>query len=148
MIKVYTAPSCSSCRKVKKYFNEFHIDYVEKNILATPLTRDDIFKMLINSENGFEDIISTRSKIMKENNIDLDNMKMHEVIDFIISNPTVLKRPIIVDDDDLQVGYNTDDISIFLPQELRSLDCDICESSDIEIKFDENLKEELKKIKD
>ena len=59
-----------------------------------------------------------------------------------------LKRPIIVDEDDLQVGYNTDDISIFLPQELRSLDCDICESSNTEINFDENLKEELKKIKD
>lgn len=148
MIKVYTAPSCSSCRKVKKYFNEFHIDYVEKNILATPLSRDDIFKMLVNSENGFEDIISTRSKIMKENNINLDSMKMNEVIDFIIANPTILKRPIIVDEDDLQVGYNTDDISIFLPQELRSLDCDICESSNTEINFDENLKEELKKIKD
>jgi len=148
MIKVYTAPSCSSCRKVKKYFNEFHIDYVEKNILATPLSRDDIFKMLVNSENGFEDIISTRSKIMKENNINLDSMKMNEVIDFIIANPTILKRPIIVDEDDLQVGYNTDDISIFLPQELRSLDCDICESSNTEINFDESLKEELKKIKD
>ena len=148
MIKVYTAPSCSSCRKVKKYFDEFHIEYVEKNILATPLTKDDIFKMLYNSENGFEDIISTRSKIMKERNINLDNMNMNEVIEFIIANPTVLKRPIIVDKDDLQVGYNTDDISLFLPLELRNLDCDICEDGNVEIKFDNNLKEELKKIKD
>lgn len=129
MIKIYTAPTCSSCRKVKKYFDEFNIEYEEKNILGVPLTKDDIFKMLINSENGFEDIISTRSKIIKENNINFDKMKMSEVIDFIINNPSVLKRPIIVANQDMQVGYNSDDISIFLPQELRSLDCDICETT-------------------
>ena len=136
MIKVYTAPTCSSCRKVKKYFDSFHIDYVEKNILGTKLTREDIYKMLINSENGFEDIISTRSKIIKENNIDIENMKVSEVIDFIIENPTVLKRPIIVAPDDMQVGYNNDEISLFLPEEFRKLDCEICEINNKEIDFE------------
>ena len=32
MIKIYTAPSCISCRKVKKYFKEHNIPYIEKNI--------------------------------------------------------------------------------------------------------------------
>lgn len=141
MIKVYTAPTCSSCRKVKKYFDTFHIDYIEKNILGTKLTREDIYKMLINSENGFEDIISTRSKIIKESNIDFNNMKVSEVVDFIIENPTILKRPIIVAPDDIQVGYNNDDISLFLPEEFRKLDCEICEINNKEIDFEKIFKE-------
>lgn len=126
MIKLYTSPSCSSCRKVKKYFKQYNIDYVEKNILTTPLTRDDIFKMLINSENGFEDIISTRSNIFKEKGQEIDSMKMHDLIDFIVANPSVLKRPIIVTDYEIQVGYNDDDIEIFLPKEIRERECLNC----------------------
>ena len=140
MLNLYTSPSCASCRKVKKYFDAFNIEYVEKNILGTKLTREDIYKMLINSENGFEDIISTRSKIIKENNIDFDSMKVSEAVDFIIANPTVLKRPIIVAPEDMQVGYNNEDISIFLPQELRKFDCEICEVNK-DIDFEKILRE-------
>lgn len=128
MIKLYISPSCSSCRKVKKYFDHFNIKYIEKNIINTPITKDEIFKMLIRSENGFEDIISTRSKVFKEKNFNIDNMKLNELVDFIIENPTVLKRPIIVTDYELQVGYNEDDITLFLPEDFRNLDCDKCEN--------------------
>ena len=126
MLNLYTSPSCASCRKVKKYFDTHSIIYTEKNILSYKLTKDDIIKMLMKSENGFEDIISTRSKIIKENNIDLDSMKMNELVDFIVKNPTVLKRPIIVAEEEIQVGYNDDDISLFLPEELRDRECLNC----------------------
>ncbi|MDY0064206.1 MAG: Spx/MgsR family RNA polymerase-binding regulatory protein [Bacilli bacterium] len=126
MLKLYTSPSCLSCRKVKKYFNKYNIPYVEKNILHNKLSRDEIFKMLANSENGFEDIISMRSKIIKEQNIDLDSMKIHELVDYIVANPTILKRPIIVTDYEIQVGYNDDDITLFLPPEIRERECQFC----------------------
>ena len=75
--------------------------------------------MLANSENGFDDIISTRSKVFKEKKLDPDSMSVGELIDFIIDNPSVLKRPIIINESELQVGYNNEDITIFLPKELR-----------------------------
>lgn len=82
--------------------------------------------MLANSENGFEDIISTRSKIFKEMDLDIDSMKMGELITFIVDNPSILKRPIILTDYEIQVGYNDDDITLFLPPELREMDCLNC----------------------
>lgn len=126
MIKLYTSPSCSSCRKVKRYFQQYNIQYVEKNIFNTPLTREDIFKMLYNSENGFEDIISTRSNVFKEKGQDIEDMRTDELIEFIVANPSVLKRPIIVTDYEIQVGYNDDDIELFLPEEIRNCDCENC----------------------
>lgn len=140
MITLYTSPSCLSCRKVKKYFQDNKIEFREKNIFQTKLLRTDIFKMLANSENGFEDIISTKSKIFKETNVDLDNLTIHELADFIIEHPSILKRPIIVNDIDLQVGYNPDDISLFLPEELRNNDCAICpEDEECECDYIKNL---------
>ena len=48
-------------------------------------------------------------------------MTVKELKDFIIEHPSVLKRPIIVDDDKMQVGYNDDDIRVFVPKRLREI---------------------------
>lgn len=122
VIQIYTTPSCASCRKAKKWFDQYKIPYSEKNIFSIKLSKDDIFRMLANSENGFEDIISTRSKIFKEKKLEPDNMSVQELVEFIIEYPSVLKRPIIINENELQVGYNNEDITIFLPKELRNIE--------------------------
>jgi len=119
MIKIFVSPSCSSCRKVKKWFDEQKIPYVEKNIFASTLDAKDLKEMLEKSENGTEDIIATKSKIIKENKVDLDSMTISQMIEFIRANPSVLKRPIMVDDRKMQVGYNSEEIEAFIPRAQR-----------------------------
>ena len=126
MLKVYTSPSCSSCRKVKEFLKESNIPFIEKNILSSVLNEAELKDILAKSENGVDDIISKRSKIIKENNIDIDSMKISELIEFIRNNPTVLKRPIIVNDRLIQVGYNNEEIRVFLPKELKFMICENC----------------------
>ena len=122
MIQIYTTPSCASCRKAKKWFDQYKIPYSEKNIFSIRLSKEDIYRMLANSENGFEDIISTRSKVFKEKKLDPESMSVQALVEFIIDNPSVLKRPIIINESELQVGYNNEDITIFLPKELRNIE--------------------------
>lgn len=119
MITIYTTPSCSSCRKAKKWLEDHRLPYEEKNLLSERITLEDISKMLKNAENGFEDIISTRSKVYKDENLDPDEMTVKELTSFILDNPSVLKRPIIVDDTRMQVGYNDEEIRVFVPKKLR-----------------------------
>lgn len=119
MIKIYTSPSCSSCRKVKKWFKEQDIPFIEKNIFAATLNENELKEILMKSENGTEDIISMRSKIVKESGVDIENLTLKELIQFIRENPSVLKRPIMVDTNKIQVGYNPDDITVFIPQAKR-----------------------------
>ena len=119
MIKIYTSPSCSSCRKVKQWFKEQKIPYVEKNIFAATLNENELKEILTKSENGTEDIISSRSKIVKESGVDLESMTIKELIEFIRANPSALKRPIMVDDNKIQVGYNPEDIRVFIPRARR-----------------------------
>ncbi|MFA6586509.1 MAG: Spx/MgsR family RNA polymerase-binding regulatory protein [Bacilli bacterium] len=113
MIKIYMSPSCSSCRKVKAYFEENKIPFEEINILTEKISREELKDMLEKSLNGTDDIISTRSKIVKDKHPDFNSMTINGLIDFVIENPSVLKRPIIVDKDKIQVGYNADEIEIF-----------------------------------
>ena len=119
MIVIYTSPSCASCKKVLNWFINEDIPYEEKSIFSPRFSEEDIKDMLLKSENGTDDIISKRSKIIINNKINIDEMKLNELVKFIKENPTVLKRPIIVDDHRLQTGYNEDEITTFLPHAKR-----------------------------
>lgn len=141
MIRIYTAPSCASCRKVKSWLNEHNIPFVEKNIFSTLLRKEELKELLERSENGTDDIISKRSKIIKEEKIDIDDMSVNELIQFIQDNPSILKRPIIIDERRFQVGYNAEEIRAFIPRELRKMQ--ECDNSDYCPQFKEPL--DLKK---
>ena len=78
-------------------------------------------ELLARSENGTDDIISKRSKVIKEQNVDVEDMTVNELITFIQDNPSVLKRPILLDDRRFQVGYNSEEIRAFMPRDLRRL---------------------------
>ncbi len=126
MLKIYTSPSCSSCRKAKEFLKDQKLDYIEKNIINSVLNEKELKEILAKSENGTDDIISKRSKVIKESKVDVDKMTIGELIGFIKKNPTILKRPIIVSDRMVQVGYNEEEIEVFVPREVKALskECD------------------------
>ncbi|SDQ50959.1 transcriptional regulator SpxA [Carnobacterium viridans] len=122
MVTLYTSPSCTSCRKARAWLEENNITYKERNIFSEPLTIGEIKSILRMTEDGTEEIISTRSKVFQELNVDLDDLPLNELFDLIQDNPGLLRRPIMVDEKRLQVGYNEDEIRRFLPREVRALE--------------------------
>ena len=84
MVVIYTSPGCASCRKVRNWMKEHNIKYIEKNIFNVLLNESEIRYLLKRTENGTDDIISKRSKIIRDNNIDIDSMSIDELIRFII----------------------------------------------------------------
>ena len=98
---------------------EQNIPFIEKNIFVATLNEQELTDILMKSENGTDDIISKKSKIVKESGLDIDSMTVKELIAFIKENPSILKRPIMVDDHRIQVGYNPDEIRSFIPHARR-----------------------------
>jgi len=120
MVTLYTSPSCTSCRKAKQWLEEHNIEYRERNIFAEPIKIEEIKEILRMTEDGTDEIISTRSKVFQKLNIDLDSLPLKELYDIIRQNPGLLRRPIIIDEKRLQVGYNEDEIRRFLPRIVRT----------------------------
>ncbi len=121
MIVIYTSPGCASCRKAKNYMKENRLPFVEKNIFNVMLNDEEIRYLLRRSENGTDDIISKRSKIVQENKVDIESMSLDQLVRFVVNNPSVLKRPIILDDKNMQVGYDAEEIDAFRKNELRKM---------------------------
>ncbi|MCT0955111.1 transcriptional regulator SpxA [Weissella cibaria] len=119
MVTLYTSPSCTSCRKARAWLEANAIPYKERNVFKEPLTRDEIKNILRMTEDGTEEIISTRSKLFSELDISLDDLSLGELIEMIQKQPALLKRPLMIDEKRMQVGYNEDEIRRFLPHEVR-----------------------------
>ncbi|KMY45334.1 ArsR family transcriptional regulator [Bacillus sp. FJAT-27916] len=120
MVTLYTSPSCTSCRKAKAWLEEHDIPYKERNIFSETLSLDEIKEILRMTEDGTDEIISTRSKTFQKLNVNLDNLPLQELFTIIQQNPGLLRRPIIIDEKRLQVGYNEDEIRRFLPRKVRT----------------------------
>lgn len=119
MITLFLSPSCTSCRKARAWLEKHDVSYVEHNIITSPLTQDDLLAILAFTENGTEDIISTRSKVFQKLTVDVDELAISELIDLITNNPSLLRRPIIMDEKRMQIGFNEDEIRAFLPRDYR-----------------------------
>ena len=122
MVTLYTSPSCTSCRKARAWLKEHNIPYAERNIFSDPLSVDELKQILQMTEDGTEEIISTRSKVYQDLHVNIDDLSLKDLLDLVQRHPGLLRRPIIRDEKRLQVGYNEDEIRRFLPHEVRALE--------------------------
>ena len=120
MVTLFTSPSCTSCRKAKTWLQENNIEFVERNIFSDPLSVEEVKGVVRMTEDGTDEIISTRSKVFQELDVDLDSMPLQELFQLISDHPGLLRRPIILDSKRIQVGYNEAEIRRFLPRQVRT----------------------------
>ncbi len=129
MVNVLYSTGCTSCRKTVNFFKENEIDIKRINIMKDNISVQFFKDMLSITENGFHDIISTRSKYLTEHHINIDDMSTNDVIQLIIEEPSILKRPIMFQYSNqgipyrLQIGYNVDDINVFLREKRKPCAC-------------------------
>lgn len=119
MITLFLSPSCTSCRKARAWLIKHEVDFREHNIITSPLSKEELLDILSFTENGTEDIISTRSKVFQKLNIDVEELSISELMELIAQNPSLLRRPIILDKKRMQIGFNEDEIRAFLPRDYR-----------------------------
>ncbi|NLS61304.1 Spx/MgsR family RNA polymerase-binding regulatory protein [Lactiplantibacillus plantarum] len=118
-VNLYYSTSSKSSRSARAWLVENNIPFNERDIIANPLDRDELKQILRLTENGFEDLVSTRSKAFKALHIDLSDLGFNQLLDLLVEKPQLLKRPIIYDGRRLQIGYNEEDIRAFLPRSVR-----------------------------
>ena len=122
MVTLYTTPSCTSCRKARAWLEEHQIPYTESNIFSEPLSLQEIKDILRMTEEGTEDIVSTRSKAYSDLNIEISEISLNDFYRIVQEQPGLLRRPIMIDEKRLQIGFNEDEIRRFLPREVRALE--------------------------
>ncbi|MFD1484127.1 transcriptional regulator Spx [Lacticaseibacillus baoqingensis] len=121
VVTLYTAGSCTSSRKARNWLLTNHIPFDERNLDNDKLSRAEVKRLLRMTETGTQELLSVRSKAFLGLGIKLDDLTTEALISLIIAEPRLLRRPILIDDKRMQVGYHEDEIRRFLPRGVRAL---------------------------
>ncbi|MDQ0340369.1 regulatory protein spx [Caldalkalibacillus uzonensis] len=114
MIQLYTFSSCTSCRKARDMLNEHQIPFAEKNMSTDPLTKEELLHILTYTTNGTTEITSKRSQDVKNLPFELDDLSLNEWINLAVQHPGILRRPLLITDEQLIVGYNKEEYTGFI----------------------------------
>lgn len=106
-------PKCSTCRKAAKWLEENNIDVNSRDITKENPTKDELSAWIKRSTLPIARFFNTSGRIYKENNLKekVKTAADNELLDILASDGMVVKRPIIVADDFILVGFNEEEWS-------------------------------------
>lgn len=117
---IYVGASSTSSRKALKFFDENNIPYKEKKYNREPISKEEINRILKDSDNGTECFFK---KTFYEKNKELIlGMSLEECKTFITKNPKAIKFPIIIQGEKNWIGYNEEEYKTFFSKEARKME--------------------------
>ncbi len=93
-IIVYEKPTCTTCRKLAKWFDEHGIKHERVNYYIEPLTEEKLRELLKKANLRAFDVLRKNEPAFKELKITEETPEA-EIIKAIIKNPDLLQRPIV-----------------------------------------------------
>jgi arsenate reductase (glutaredoxin) len=93
-ITVYEKPTCTTCRKLAKFFEENGIEYEKVNYFIEPLSEEKLRDLLAKANLAPADVLRKNEPLYKELNLSAE-ASPGEIIDLIIRHPSLLQRPIV-----------------------------------------------------
>jgi Spx/MgsR family transcriptional regulator len=115
----FTYPSCTSCRKTKKWLTANAVAYEERHLFKETPTSEELKELLTLTTEGLDELLATRSRIFKSLNQDVNDLTLSQVINMVVEEPRLLKRPIVTDGKKLVVGYNPDALKSIANNKIR-----------------------------
>ncbi|MBE6491101.1 MAG: arsenate reductase family protein [Methanobrevibacter thaueri] len=100
-------PKCSTCKKAKNWLDEHNIEYESRHIVEDNPQADEIEAWYNKSGLPLKRFFNTSGKIYRENKIKdkLPDMSEQEQFELLATNGMLVKRPIVVGDDFVLVGF-------------------------------------------
>lgn len=101
-------PKCTTCRKAKQWLDEQGVSYTDRNIKEEPPTKDELTRWYKMSGLPIKKFFNTSGLLYKSMGLKdkLPSMSEDEMLSLLSTDGMLVKRPIIVCDDKVLVGFN------------------------------------------
>ena len=100
-------PKCSTCRKAKKWLNDNGIEFEDRDIKLDNPTKEELRKWHEISGLDIKKFFNTSGMIYREMGLKdkLQDMSLEEKLELLASDGMLVKRPVLVTDDTVLVGF-------------------------------------------
>ena len=101
-------PKCSTCKNAQKWLNENNIEYEARNIIEDTPTFEELKEWIKISGLPLKKFFNTSGMLYRELNLRerLAELEEDEQIRILSSNGMLIKRPILVNENKILIGFN------------------------------------------
>ena len=100
-------PKCSTCQKAKKWLNEHDIEFTERHIVEKNPSYEELKQWIEKSGLPVKKFFNTSGRLYKEMHLKdkLKDMSEEEQIKLLATDGMLVKRPLLVGEDKVLVGF-------------------------------------------
>ncbi|WP_298550652.1 arsenate reductase family protein [uncultured Parabacteroides sp.] len=104
-------PKCSTCRNAKKWLDEHKVTYEDRHIIDRNPSVEELTEWIGRSKLPLKNFFNTSGQVYKEMRLKdkLPAMSEEEQIALLASDGKLVKRPLLVGDDQVVVGFKPDE---------------------------------------
>lgn len=114
MLHIVGIPNCNKIRDTKKWMDEREVPYTFINVKKEPLTLDEIkdleFKV------GIDVLMNTRGSTYRRLGLKDKTLNKDELIGLLEEHQSMIKRPVLVYENSVLVGYDESSFEAFLKE--------------------------------
>ena len=102
----YSYLKCSTCRKAAKWLNEENLEYQLIDIVKEPPSSKYLNLAFEQYSADKKIIFNTRGKSFKSIDLDIYSLSREEIIQLLLSDGKLIKRPFLVFGEKIILGFN------------------------------------------
>ena len=104
-------PKCSTCKNAKKWLENNNIEFIDRNIVEETPTYEELNKWIKQSGKKIKKWFNTSGLKYKALNLKekLDTMTDDEKIRLLASDGMLIKRPILITDKSVLIGFKEEE---------------------------------------
>ena len=113
----YEKPGCVNNTKQKKRLVDFGFNVISTNLLKTSFSKEQLLNFFADKE--IKDCINPNAPIVKNKELDVENSSADDLLALMISNPILIKRPLIAIGSNKFCGFDLNKILDFKLKEIK-----------------------------
>lgn len=105
-------PKCTTCKRAKKWLDEHEVNYEDRHIVENNPTAEELKEWIKRSGLEIKKFFNTSGTLYKEMKLSerLKNLSEEEQINLLATNGMLVKRPIVVSENFVLVGFRDEAI--------------------------------------
>jgi len=107
MTILFHYPNCSTSKQAQKFLDTYEIDYTLRNLTEDKLNEEELRDLVKRSGLTIDKFLNTSGKVYRSLNLKekKHHLSFEDKIALLAENPMLIKRPILVHQDTVLVGY-------------------------------------------
>jgi Spx/MgsR family transcriptional regulator len=114
MIEVYGIKNCDKIRSTKKWLEKEEIEYTFYDLKKEPLTEKELREFV--HRIGLDVLVNKRGTTWRNLKLKDKNLSDEEMFQILLDNQTMIKRPVLINDEAILVGYDEEAFEGFVEE--------------------------------